>query len=174
MSRETDFERLVDAFYPSLYRFAFSLTRIESDACDLTQETFYIWAVKGHQLHDQRKVKSWLFTTLHREYLGRRRKMIRFPQLELAQAEAELPAVPAISLDRLDGALVLEALGRLDDAFQGPVALFYLEDYTYPEIAEVLQIPLGTVKSRISRGLAQLQRLIDAPKRRLSGSHARE
>src|SRR6266498_947295 len=112
MTRETDFESLVNSFYPSLYRFAFSLTRIESDARDLTQETFYIWAVKGHQLNDRRKVKSWLFTTLHREYLGRRRKMIRFPQLELAEAENELPAVPPISPDRLDGELVLEALSR--------------------------------------------------------------
>jgi RNA polymerase sigma-70 factor (ECF subfamily) len=174
MTQKTDFESLVDAFYPSLYRFAFSLTRMESDARDLTQETFYIWAVKGHQLHDTRKVKSWLFTTLHREYLGRRRKMIRFPQVELAQAEDELPEAPAISPDRLDGALVLDALSRLHDSFQGPVALFYLEDYTYPQIAEILDIPLGTVKSRISRGIVQLQRLIDAPKRRLSGSHARE
>ncbi len=174
MSRETDFESLVNTFYPALYRFAFSLTRMESDARDLTQETFYIWAVKGHQLHDARKVKSWLFTTLHREYLGRRRKMIRFPQLELAQAEDELPEIPARSVEHLDGALVLEALARLDEVFQGPVALFYLEDYTYPEIAEILQIPLGTVKSRISRGIAHLQRLIHVPERRLSESHLRE
>ena len=174
MTRETDFESLVSAFYPSLYRFAFSLTRIESDARDLTQETFYIWAVKGHQLHDPEKVKSWLFTTLHREYLGRRRKMIRFPQIDLVQAEDELPEIPALSLDRLDGALVVDALGQLDETFQGPVALFYLEDYTYPEIAEILGIPLGTVKSRISRGIAQLQRLIGTPRRSLSGRNARE
>src|SRR4030095_625680 len=107
MTQKTDFESLLNAFYPSLYRFAFSLTRIESDASDLTQETFYIWAVKGHQLHDPEKVKSWLFTTLHREYLGRRRKMIRFPQIDLAQAEDELPEIPPLSLDRLDGSLVL-------------------------------------------------------------------
>jgi RNA polymerase sigma-70 factor (ECF subfamily) len=177
MSRETDFESLVDTFYPSLYRFAFSLTRIESDARDLTQETFYIWATKGHQLHDARKVKSWLFTTLYHEYLARRRKMMRFPQLELEQAEDELPEVPATSLDRLDTALVLEALSRLNEAFQGPIALFYLEDYTYPEIAEILAIPLGTVKSRISRGLVQLQQMIETPQRRMnsrSQSHPRE
>src|SRR5262245_23846944 len=116
MSREADFESLVDAFYPSLYRFAFSLTRMESEARDLTQETFYIWAIKGHQLHDASKAKSWLFTTLHREYLGRRRKTIRFPQLELDQVEGELPEVPPISLERLDSALVLEALSRMDDS----------------------------------------------------------
>jgi RNA polymerase sigma-70 factor (ECF subfamily) len=175
MPDELDFESLVSRYYSSLYQFAFSLTRIESDARDLTQDTFYIWAVKGHQLRDPGKVKSWLFTTLHREYLGRRRKMVRFPHLEMAQAEDELPEVPPISFDRLDGALVLEALSQLDETFQGPVALFYLEDHTYPEIAEILQIPLGTVKSRISRGIAQLQRLIEPqPKRSLRERHARE
>jgi RNA polymerase sigma-70 factor (ECF subfamily) len=174
MSRDTDFESLVNTFYPALYRFAFSLTRIESDARDLTQETFYIWAAKGHQLQDARKVKSWLFTTLHRAYLGRRRKSVRFPHLELTQAEDELPEISPVSVDRLDGALALDALARLDEAFQGPVALFYLEDYTYPEIAEILEIPLGTVKSRISRGITQLQRLIQVPKRSLKESHLRE
>jgi RNA polymerase sigma-70 factor (ECF subfamily) len=61
-----EFELLVSQFYEPLYRFAFSLTGTEADACDLTQQTFYIWATKGHQLRDRSKVKSWLFTTLHR------------------------------------------------------------------------------------------------------------
>ena len=55
-------------YYRPLYQFAFTLTRDEADACDLTQQTFYIWARKGHQLRDQSKVKTWLFTTLHREF----------------------------------------------------------------------------------------------------------
>ena len=59
-----DFDSLVSLHYASLYRFALSLTRKESDACDLTQQTFYVWASKGHQLEDNSKVKSWLFTTL--------------------------------------------------------------------------------------------------------------
>src|SRR2546426_12541254 len=88
-----DFERLVEQYYRSLYQFAFSLTRSESDACDLTQQTFYIWATKGHQLRDGAKVKTWLFTTLHREFLETRRRQNRFPHLELTQAEPELPAV---------------------------------------------------------------------------------
>ena len=53
---------LVDLYYGPLYRFALSLTRTETDACDLTQETFRIWATKGHQLQDRTRVKSWLFT----------------------------------------------------------------------------------------------------------------
>ena len=160
MSQETVFEKLVDIYYPSLYRFAFSLTRQESEACDLTQETFLIWARKGHQVRDDTKVKSWLFTTLHREYLQKHRRRVRFPEVEVDSAEAELPEIAPISIDRLDRQNVLEALARLDPNFQAAVALFYLEDHTYPEIAEILQIPLGTVKSRISRGVAQLQLIL--------------
>src|SRR5712672_2279137 len=68
-AKRPDFEGLVEQFYRSLYQFAFSLAQSESDACDLTQQTFYIWATKGHQIRDVSKVKSWLFTTLHRECL---------------------------------------------------------------------------------------------------------
>ena len=163
MSQQTVFEQLVDAHYASLYRFAFSLTRRESDACDLTQETFLIWARKGHQVRDESKVKSWLFTTLHREYLQKHRRRVRFPEVEVENAEPELPEIPPVSPERIDRHNVLDALSRLDDNFQAAVALFYLEDHTYPEIAEILQIPLGTVKSRISRGIAQLHILLSDP-----------
>ncbi len=157
MSQEPDFEKLVDLYYPSLYRFAYSLTRQESEACDLTQQTFYIWASKGHQVRDKSRIKSWLFTTLHREYLQGFRRISRFPSVDLESAETELPEIPAVSPARFDRTQILDALARLDPNFRSVIALFYLEDYTYPEIAEILAIPLGTVKSRISRGIAQLQ-----------------
>ena len=163
MNQETVFEKLVDLYYPSLYRFAFSLTRQESEACDLTQQTFLIWARKGHQVRDDSKVKSWLFTTLHREYLQKHRRRVRFPEIEVEGAEAELPEIPPVSAERLDRHNILAALGQLDHNFQSAVALFYLENHSYPEIAEILQVPLGTVKSRISRGIAQLQILLADP-----------
>src|SRR5271167_2661049 len=126
MAESPDFDGLVTAYYGMLYQFAFSLTRDEAEACDLTQQTFCVWAGKGHQLRDKTKVKTWLFTTLHREFLGTRRKQNRFPHVELEFAAADLPAVSAPSVNRLDSALVLPALARLDDIYQAPVALFYL------------------------------------------------
>ena len=54
----------------------------------------------------------------------------------------------------------LLALSRLDPPFRAAVALFNLEDYTHPEIATILEVPIGTVKSRISRGVAQLQKVL--------------
>jgi RNA polymerase sigma-70 factor, ECF subfamily len=155
-----DFQRLVDQFYGPLYRFAMSLTRAEADAADLVQETFLTWASKGHQLQDLSKVKSWLFTTLHRSFLQSQRRLVRFPQLEITEAAADLPHVEPELLDRLDGQAVLALLARVDPQYQAAVALFYLEDYSYNEIAVILEVPLGTVKSRIARGLAQLRELV--------------
>jgi RNA polymerase sigma factor (sigma-70 family) len=160
MAEGVDFESLVACHYKPLYQFAFSLTRDEADACDLTQQTFCIWAAKGHQLRDVSKVKTWLFTTLHREFLGARRKLVRFPHVELEQATTELPVVPPASFNRLDITQVLAALARLDEIYRSPVALFYLEDCSYNEIAEILEVPIGTVKSRLARGLGRLHQLL--------------
>ncbi len=160
MSDGLDFDSLVSRYYGPLYQFAFSLTRTEADACDLTQETFYIWATKGHQLRDGSKVKTWLFTTLHREFLNMRRKIVRFPHYELSEMDHELPAISPAMANALDSARVVEFLNQVADPYQAPLALFYLEDYSYKEIAEILEVPLGTVQSRISRGMAQLQQLI--------------
>lgn len=157
MSEVSDFEALVQRFYAPLYRFAFSLTRSEPDACDLTQQTFLRFAKKGHQLRDRNKAKSWLFTTLHREFLAQKRKAGRQVQETLEHSESELPVLVPDLVSRLDSKTVVLALEQVDQVFQAPIALYYLEDYSYQNIADILEIPLGTVKSRISRGIAQLQ-----------------
>ena len=160
MANDVDFENLVTRHYGPLYQFAFSLTRDEAEACDLTQQTFCIWAAKGHQLRDVTKVKTWLFTTLHREFLGSRRRQNRFPHVELEYAAAELPVVSPATINQLDSEQLLQALGQLDEIYRAAVMLFYLEDYSYNEIAEILGIPLGTVKSRLTRGLEKLHHLL--------------
>src|SRR6266566_3346058 len=128
MNSTDQFEALVSEHYEPLYRFAMSLTRAESDAQDLTQHTFYIWAKKGHQLRDISKVKTWLFTTLHRAFLEARRRQTRFPHLELEEVEPELPTVSPELGDHLDSSEALTALANVDEVFQSAVALFYLED----------------------------------------------
>jgi RNA polymerase sigma-70 factor (ECF subfamily) len=160
MAERPDFEVLVAQHYEPLYQFAFSLTRDEAESCDLTQQTFCIWAGKGHQLRDALKVKTWLFTTLHREFLGARRRQKRFPHVELEEAGLELPVISPDAISRLDAAQVLHALAQVDEIYQAPVALFYLQDYSYKEIAEILDVPLGTVKSRLARGLGKLHQLL--------------
>jgi RNA polymerase sigma-70 factor (ECF subfamily) len=160
MAAGVEFESVVARFYEPLYQFAFSLARAEADACDLTQQTFYVWATKGHQLRDPTKVKTWLFTTLHRAFLESRRRQVRFPHYELDEVPLDLPTLSPASVNQLDSAQVLDALAQVDEIYQAPVSLFYLEDCSYKEIAEILAIPIGTVKSRMARGIAQLQDIL--------------
>jgi len=157
MNSTEQFDALVCEHYQPLFRFAMSLTRSECDACDLTQQTFYLWATKGHQLRDISKVKSWLFTALHRVFLVGRRKQSRFSHHQLEEVSEQLPTFSPKVGDGLDSGEALAALGRVDEIYQAPVALFYLEDCSYKEIAEILEVPIGTVKSRIARGIAQLR-----------------
>ena len=158
---ELSFQTVVNSHYESLYRFALSLTRHEADACDLTQQTFYRWATKGGQLRDKSKAKSWLFTTLHREFLGQRRHEDRFPKVEITSMDGEELAADLPLLEKqLDGASVMSALQRLDETYRAPLALFYLEEHSYRDIAEILDVPIGTVMSRISRGKDLLRKRI--------------
>src|SRR5882724_11206736 len=156
----TDFEGLVDRYYRPLYQFAFSLAHNEAEACDLTQQTFYVWATKGHQLREAAKVKTWLFTTLHHEFLKTRRRQTRFPHYELEQVEDELPTISPATVNQLDAGAVVEALGQVEELYQAPLALFYMEEHSYKEIAEILEVPIGTVQSRIARGKMRLQKIL--------------
>lgn len=155
------FEDIVGRYYESLYRFAYSLSQREADACDLTQETFRQLGAKAHQLRDASKVKSWLFTTLYRSFVDERRQQIRRPHVEVGAVEHELPPVESNPSTRIDAALAREALLRLDEVFRLPLTLFHLEDHSYSEIAETLGIPIGTVMSRLSRGRALLRELLE-------------
>ncbi len=162
MSTDSDsapppFHELVDAYYIPLYRFAHSLTGNESDAADLTQDVFLIWARKGGDLREASKVKSWLFTTLYREFLRQRKRGRRMTSQEPEVLDALTPAIPASQVRDLDARHAVEAIQEIDAIFREPLTLFYVEDLSYREIAEVLDLPIGTVMSRLSRGKDQLK-----------------
>jgi RNA polymerase sigma factor (sigma-70 family) len=149
-----DFEQLVERFYMPLYRFALSLTRDPYDAADLTQQTFLLWGSKGHQLREQSKVKAWLFTSLYREFLRGERQRARESGGEDELSDVECLPVAA---NNLDGDAVVRALLDLEEIYRAPLSLFYLQEHSYKEIAETLNLPVGTVMSRISRGKARLR-----------------
>lgn len=159
---EEEFETLVSAHYEGLYKFAFSLAKAEADAADLTQETFYRWATKGSQLRDRSKAKTWLYTTLYRQFLMGRRRETRFQHSPLSESESQLPAVEPETVDSLDAQMVVESLAGIEENFRLPLSLFYLGDQSYKEIAETLDIPIGTVMSRLSRGKAMLRQQLAA------------
>src|SRR5690349_6233028 len=143
-----------------LYRFALSLSRQESDAADLTQQTFFLWASKGHQLRDLSKVKTWLFTSLYREFLGRKRQQDRFVDSESVPEVIAAQTVPPSVVEELDGEIVQQALFGLEEIYRAPLTLFYLQSLSYKEIAATLSVPIGTIMSRISRGKEQLRKAL--------------
>lgn len=147
----------MDEYYEPLYRFAFSLAKNPDDAADLTQQTFATWAHKQHQIRDRGKVKSWLFTTLYRDFLGQKQKKQR-----LVMEEPELPdrmpdPIPEEFLHRIDSKTLLSCLDELDESYRTPLSLFYLKDVSYRDISEILDMPIGTVMSRLNRAKAQLR-----------------
>ncbi len=160
MAGHEAFEDVVNQHYEALFRFALSLAQNEPDACDLVQDTYLAWARKGGQLRDRSKVKGWLFTTLYRRFLGWRRRSVRFPHQSLDAAVDDLPVVSPTVVRELDGQAVLAAIGHLPDDWRIPLALFYLEDRSYKEIAEIVGVPIGTVMSRLSRAKQALRRAI--------------
>lgn len=154
------FEQVVSRFYKALYHFALSLTRQPGDASDLTQETYYVWATKGHQLRDHARVKAWLFTTLYRLHLNSRQRESRLPHDELAAVDSQLPVISPTVVKQMDSATVMEAIRRIDELHRVPLTLFYLEEHSYAEISEILDVPIGTVMSRLARGKALLRHLL--------------
>ena len=157
---EVDYERAVALYHEDLHRFALSLARNPDDARDLTQESYCRLLGKSRQLRDRTKVKSWLFTTLYRVFLGWKRHEKRFPHLELSVAEPELPALTGDMVDRMDGATVMDALQEIDEHHRTPLMLFYLRSLSYREIAKLLDVPVGTVMSRLSRAKAILRNVV--------------
>lgn len=159
----SEFEQLVDAHYQALFRFAVSLSKNRETAADLVQQTFCIWAQKGDQLRDRSKAKTWLFTTLHREFLSHVRKSKRYSDEELTEAVAGRVEASEDETDRqMDGQRAVELLGHLDETFRAPITLFYLQQHSYKEIAAILDIPIGTVMSRISRAKEMLRKRMTA------------
>lgn len=154
----SEFEELVDSHYKALYRFGYSLSKSADLASDLVQQTFTIWAEKGHQLKDRSKAKTWLFTTLYREFLGQNKKSKRFINEDTSNLEFALPAAEHNGARQMDSQRAVQILSELEDIFRAPLTLFYLQQHSYKEIAQILEVPIGTVMSRISRGKSLLKK----------------
>ena len=167
------FEAFVEEHYQAAYHFALSLCRHEADACDLTQQAFCIAQAKFHQVRDKSKQKSWLFTILMREFLHARRRRALYEHHSLELVEAELPHITVDHAAQIDARSLVATLLTLDEHFRVPLALFYFEQLSYKEIAEMLHIPIGTVMSRLARGKELLRQAME-PARDKSSLHVLE
>ena len=157
---DQEFEQVVQGHYADVFRFALSLTKREAEACDLTQESFYLLGSKGRQVEDATKLKSWLFTTCYREFLRDERHRVRFPHVELSLVEDALPDATPERVHEMDADVLMATLEQVDEIYRVPVMLFYLQGQAYKEIASILDVPIGTVMSRLARGKEQLRVLL--------------
>ena len=156
----------------SLYGTALRLTRDVDRAEDLVQDTYLKAFRARRRFAAGTNLKAWLFTILYNTWRNRRRDQARsrvaFDSEALDEANESLSAVAASTPDSPEALLLRAdmeaelkaALDALPEAFRMAVWLRDVEELTYQEIAEALDIPIGTVMSRISRGRRQLCRLL--------------
>lgn len=149
-------QRLVDEHYVSLYRYAYRLSGSVADAEDLTQEAFCQAQEKRHQLRDPARAKNWLFSILRNAYLHRVRSD-KLHHLTLLENMEEMPELPSQPLPAVDPERLQQVLKELPEVFRTPVILYYFDEFSYRDIAEQMDLPLGTVMSRLARAKAYLR-----------------
>src|SRR5262245_6390002 len=153
---------LIDAHYESLYRYAYRLSGSAADAEDLTQETFGKAFTRLAQLREPDRAKAWLFRILRNLYLHKVRDEKRHRVVPL-DAVGDLPGRTADETPEIDSARLQAALDELDEGFRTPLILFYFEEFSYRDIAEQMDLPIGTVMSRLARAKAYLRTKLSPP-----------
>jgi RNA polymerase sigma-70 factor (ECF subfamily) len=168
-----DVRELIDSHYESLYRYAVRLAGSAADAEDLTQETFGKALTRLTQLRDADRAKPWLFRILRNEYLHRKRdeRRAKVIPLEAVGDHAETLPDPGFEIDPQE---LQAALSELDETFRTPLILFYFEDFSYRDIADQMDLPIGTVMSRLARAKAYLRATLLRPSASANGRRPTE
>jgi RNA polymerase sigma-70 factor (ECF subfamily) len=165
-------QQLVEEHYAALYRYAYRLAGTSAEAEDLTQEAFCKAQVQMAQLRDWGRAKAWLFSILRNAYLHCARAQRQHRQISLDSAgdlAEPLPdPLPEVEPERLQ-----QALAELPEVFRTPVILYYFEDFSYRDIAEQMDLPLGTVMSRLARAKGYLRARLLQPQTVAVDGHRR-
>lgn len=146
--------QLVGQHYELLYRYAYRLSGSAADAEDLTQQAFLTAQEKLAQLREPAHAKGWLCAILRNTYLKDRRDHPAACSLDL-NGEPPAPLPPPTDIDPEE---LQAALNELPEEFRSPLILYYFEEFTYKDIARQMDVPIGTVMSRLARGKAHLRR----------------
>jgi RNA polymerase sigma-70 factor (ECF subfamily) len=152
-------ERLIELHHRAVFRYAFRLTGTVTDAEDLTQQTYLIAQQKLHQVREPDKAVRWLFAVARSCFLKSRRRRRPVPattvELEIDEVLAEPPRD-----ERLDQQALDAACAALPDPFRVILAMYYFDELSYKEIAEELELPIGTVMSRLARAKQRLRQML--------------
>lgn len=166
-------EILIDRHKNSLYKFCYYLASNKHDADDLFQDT-WVRVMQNVGSFDEKKVFcNWLFSIALNSYRDRYRKAKRWLNKFMDffsndEKEAELSNVQNSGLSPDEQAVdnelkknLTDSINSLEDTFRIPIILFYFKELRYEDIAEILDIPSGTVKSRLNAGKAKLRKLME-------------
>ena len=154
--------QIVEQHYSAIYGYAYRLSGSVADAEDLTQQTFLIAHQKLHQVREQDKVDRWLYTIARTCFLKSRRRKRPSPAANLELNVDEIPE-RFRNDSPVDEERLQQALNELGDDFKVVVMMFYFEDLSYKQIAEELEIPIGTVMSRLARAKGRLRQGLADP-----------
>jgi RNA polymerase sigma-70 factor (ECF subfamily) len=187
MADQADFERDAMQYAPQLYSAALRMTRNSADAEDVVQETF----LKAYRAYDSfeagTNLKAWLYRILTNTYINKYRKQQRRPSevelgelqdlylyRRLGESSGASYSAEKEALDQFVDTDIIEALESLPESFRMPVVLADVDGFSYKEIADILDIPIGTVMSRLHRGRKALQRKLwnVAEERGIAGNDA--
>ncbi|HHK41412.1 MAG TPA: RNA polymerase sigma factor [Planctomycetaceae bacterium] len=162
-----DVDEVVREYFDRIHRAALVLTGNPWDADDLAQETFLVLARQPERFSGRSRVFTWLYgILLNLERRERRRRSTRQRGLRVVserqrdEGRCEVPAGDHLEVDEWRASLWGQ-VARLPDGQRQALVLRFSEGLTYEEIAQALEIPLGTVKSRLFHGLANLRKLMD-------------
>jgi RNA polymerase sigma-70 factor, ECF subfamily len=151
-----DFGRLVEAQIPRLRRYARALTHDLIRADDLVQSCLTRAVAKQHLWQPGTDLRAWLFTILHNQHVNDVRRSLRDGNTVSIDEIAPTLTTPSNAIARLELRDLESALGKLPPEQRQVVLLVGLEGMRYDEVAEILGVPIGTVRSRLSRGRDQL------------------
>lgn len=152
---------VIEPLIPPLRRYARALLRGRDDADDLVQDTLERALARWHQHRRSASARAWLFTILHNLAMDRLRRRARQGSTEriedVTDARLTTPATQTAGIDQRD---LLSLIAKLPEDQQSVLLLIGVEDLSYAESAAVLDIPIGTIMSRLSRGRERLRRML--------------
>ncbi len=153
-------EQMIADHHGSVYGYAYRLTGVVADAEDLTQQTFLVAQQKIHQLRDDSKAQGWLFAVLRSCHFRQYRKRTPIPAAKLELRVDEIPESVQADDFSIDPDDLQRALNTLPCEFRTVVLLFYFEQKSYKQIASELELPMGTVMSRLFHARKNFQKAL--------------
>ncbi|WP_419757218.1 sigma-70 family RNA polymerase sigma factor [Acidisoma sp.] len=157
----SDMARLIEPLIPALRRYARALVRDAAAADDLVQDCLERTISRWNQRRDDGDTRAWMFTILHNLAINRlRQKSRRGHHIQLDDADDSAMAEPAAQEDGIRQTDIMAAVNRLPEDQRSVLLLVSVEELSYADAARVLDVPVGTVMSRLARARERLRRMM--------------